>query len=190
MASTYEGKLTTGVVENTGTINGTVITSPIANPATETYTSAQSVSLTAEGSTSIRYTTDGTTPTCSTGNTYSGPISVSSTQTIKAIACYDDSHYSSVSSYTYTINIPANNPVTGNGVVPSSGGGNSGTQTPPPAAPSNGDITKDGKIDIMDFSVMMSQWGKTGTGLSADLNNDGKIDIFDFSMLMANWIKL
>lgn len=50
-----------------------------------------------------------------------------------------------------------------------------------------GDINGDGKVDEYDFSIMMSQWGQTGTNLSADLNKDGKVDEYDFSLLMANW---
>ena len=35
----------------------------------------------------IRYTLDGSTPTCSTGTIYSGPISISGTTIVRAIAC-------------------------------------------------------------------------------------------------------
>jgi len=85
------------------------IVAPTANPVAGTYTSTQNVILTAAGSSSIRYTTDGTTsPTCSSGTVYSGAISVNSSQTIKAIACYPDGASSSVSSFAYTINLPPN----------------------------------------------------------------------------------
>ena len=58
------------------------------NPAAGTYSSAQSVVITsAETGAFIRYTTDGSTPpTSSTGTLYSGPVPVSSTTTLKAIA--------------------------------------------------------------------------------------------------------
>jgi len=70
------------------------------------------------------------------------------------------------------------------------GGGGGGSSSPIPNTQTTlatGDINNDGKINIFDFSVMMEQWGQTGSELSTDLNNDGKVDIFDFSILMANW---
>lgn len=89
--------------------DGTAATaaSPTFSPAAGTYTSAQSVALstTTSGAT-IRYTTDGTTPTASS-TAYASPISVASTQTIKAIAIKSGLYNSSVASATYTINLPA-----------------------------------------------------------------------------------
>lgn len=80
---------------------------PSASPSAGTYTSNQSVSLSASGSTNIRYTTNGTTPSCDTGTIYVSAITVSSSKTIKAISCYlegDDSYSSSnVVSFAYTI---------------------------------------------------------------------------------------
>lgn len=76
---------------------------PSASPSAGTYTTPQSVVLTATGATSIRYTTNGSTPTCSS-TSYSGAISVSATTTIKAISCYPNSANSSVASFVYTIN--------------------------------------------------------------------------------------
>lgn len=75
---------------------------PLANPAGGTYPGTQSVTLTATGSDSIRYTTDGSTPTGSS-TLYSGPISVSSSQTIKSISITAGESNSGVISETYTI---------------------------------------------------------------------------------------
>jgi len=146
---------------------------PTANPVAGTYTSAQSVALASVDSTSIRYTTDGTDPTCSTGNLYSAVIAIDSTQTIKAIGCSSVGS-SSVASFVYTINIP-----TGGG----GGGGGGGSA---PATYNIGDINKDNKVDKYDFSLMMANWGKSGTNVS-DLNKDGKVDKYDFALLMLHW---
>jgi hypothetical protein len=53
---------------------------------------------------SIRYTTDGTTPTSSTGTLYAGPVPISATTTFRAIAYKSGMADSSVSTagYTYT----------------------------------------------------------------------------------------
>jgi hypothetical protein len=72
-----------------------------------TYTSAQSVTISdATSGATIYYTTDGSTPT--TGSTvYSGPIKVSSTETLKAVAIASGYSLSDVASVAYTINLPA-----------------------------------------------------------------------------------
>jgi hypothetical protein len=51
------------------------------------------------------------------------------------------------------------------------------------------DANKDNKIDILDFNILMIQWGNKGIGNVADFNNDGIVDIFDFNLLMVNWTK-
>jgi hypothetical protein len=48
-----------------------------------------------------------------------------------------------------------------------------------------GDINDDGKVDIFDLSILLSNWGASG-GI-ADINSDGKVDIFDLSILLTNW---
>lgn len=71
------------------------------------------------------------------------------------------------------------------------GGGGDGSGTPPPSngivpPPSIiGDFNNDGKINIYDLSILLSNW-KT-TKAEYDLNQDGKIDIFDLSILFSNW---
>jgi sugar lactone lactonase YvrE len=76
---------------------------PTFNPPAGTYGGAQSVSIsdTAAGAT-IYYTTDGSTPTTSS-TAYSGAITVSSSETIKAIAAGAGYGQSSVASAAYVI---------------------------------------------------------------------------------------
>jgi nucleoid-associated protein YgaU len=63
------------------------VEAPAFTPAGGTYTSAQSVTIvTATEGAEIRYTTDGTAPTSTSGTVYSGPIQVSATATVAAIA--------------------------------------------------------------------------------------------------------
>ena len=92
--------------EFTGSIGniGTVVIIPTASPVADTYSSAQSVALTALGASSIRYTVDGTTPTC-TSTVYSTNISVLRTQTIKALSCYAENNHSDVASFIYNLSI-------------------------------------------------------------------------------------
>ncbi len=81
---------------------------PTFSPAAGTYTSAQSVTIsTTTSGASIRYTTDGSTPSETAGTLYSGPVSVGVTETLNAIA-YETGHSdSAVSSAAYTINSPS-----------------------------------------------------------------------------------
>lgn len=76
---------------------------PTFSPAAGTYTSTQSVTISTEtkGAT-IYYTTDGSAPD-NTKTKYTGAISVSSTQTIKAIATKSGLDNSSVASAEYKI---------------------------------------------------------------------------------------
>ena len=85
---------------------GGAVSAPTFSPAAGTYTSAQSVTLsTTTAGASIRYTTDGSTPTSATGTLYSGPVSVAASLTVKAIAYKSGSTDSAVTSAAYTINL-------------------------------------------------------------------------------------
>ncbi|HTQ30001.1 MAG TPA: chondroitinase-B domain-containing protein [Opitutaceae bacterium] len=72
-------------------------------PAAGTYTGAQSVTITAAGGATIRYTTDGSTPSETAGTVYSGPVSISANATLKALAYAAGYTDSAVSSAVYTI---------------------------------------------------------------------------------------
>lgn len=77
--------------------------SPSFSPVPGTYGSAQTVSITStDFGATIYYTTNGTTPTTSS-TPYTGPIGVSTTETLKAIAVLGAAS-SPVSTGTYTIN--------------------------------------------------------------------------------------
>jgi hypothetical protein len=80
------------------------VASPVFSPGGGTYASAQSVTITTSTSgASIRYTTDGSTPTSTTGTLYASPVSISSTTTLRAIAYLSGMPDSTVTSATYTI---------------------------------------------------------------------------------------
>ena len=64
-----------------------VLRAPSFSPADGNFSTATlSVTITADSGTQIRYTTDGTNPTATTGTVYSSAISINATTTIKAIA--------------------------------------------------------------------------------------------------------
>lgn len=89
------------------TINITpnTVATPTFSPPGGTYTSAQSVRITcATSGATIRYTTNGSEPT-QNSPTYSSPINVSSTTTIKAKGFKNGWTPSSTASATYTIKV-------------------------------------------------------------------------------------
>lgn len=114
LSSSFAGEVTgtvdTGGGGTTTAPSGTIMASPVASPVAGTYTSTQSITLSAEGAPYICYTVDGTTPTCdwsalscATGTKYTSALSVTSSTTVNAISCYQASETSSVSSFAYTI---------------------------------------------------------------------------------------
>lgn len=99
-------------------INGTAAT-PTFSPVAGTYTGTQSVAITSSsGGAIICYTSNGATPAtngstgCTTGTLYSGTVTVSTSETLKAIAGGTGFTDSSVASAAYTIN-----PAVINGVI-------------------------------------------------------------------------
>jgi len=83
---------------------------PSFSPAPGTYNSTQTVTIgSATPSATIYYTTNGATPTTSS-SVYSGPITVSATETLSAIAIASGSSSSPVGSAVYTITPPAGTP--------------------------------------------------------------------------------
>jgi ribosomal protein L40E len=96
------------VASATYTINiPSKVVTPAFSPTGGSYSSAQSVTISCTTpSSAIRYTTDGADPTSTTGTVFSGTISVSSSQTLKARAFASGMTDSDVASATYTITPP------------------------------------------------------------------------------------
>lgn len=59
--------------------------------------------------------------------------------------------------------------------------------SPPPAPPApvkTGDANSDNAVDLLDLSILASQWGGGG---SSDFNGDGVVDLLDLSILASAW---
>jgi hypothetical protein len=48
-----------------------------------------------------------------------------------------------------------------------------------------GDLNCDNSINLVDFSILLYNWGTTDT--TADINSDGKVGLADFSIMMYHW---
>ncbi len=57
----------------------------------------------------------------------------------------------------------------------------------PQPRPLRGDVNRDGKIDLVDFSIAVYWYKRFNPPVSVDLNSDGKVDLTDFSILVFNW---
>ena len=51
------------------------------------------------------------------------------------------------------------------------------------------DLNVDGIVNIIDFSILLFNWGRSGGGLSPtpDINYDGIVDLTDFSIMIFYW---
>lgn len=47
------------------------------------------------------------------------------------------------------------------------------------------DLNSDGKVNLVDFSILLFWWGKDNS--CADQNSDGKVNLTDFSIIMYYW---
>ena len=113
--ATASGYTTSAVGSAAYTINLGTAATPTFSPAAGTYNTSQTVVIsTTTPSATIYYTTNGSTPT--TGSTvYAGPITVSATETVKAIATATGYTSSAVGSAAYTLKVatPTFSPVAG-----------------------------------------------------------------------------
>jgi hypothetical protein len=70
---------------------------------------------------------------------------------------------------SHTVNFTVDNPVS--------------TDNPPPACNiSHGDLNCDGKVNLTDFSILLSNWHTNHR--VADINSNGSVDLVDFSIMM------
>lgn len=56
-------------------------------------------------------------------------------------------------------------------------------------ATSNSDLNRDGKVNLIDFSILIFWWGTPGGNSNppADINQNAKVGLEDFSILLFNW---
>jgi hypothetical protein len=57
----------------------------------------------------------------------------------------------------------------------------------PPTVSPCGDFNRDGRVNLVDFSILLYWFDKENPISSVDCNKDNRINIVDFSILMYNW---
>jgi hypothetical protein len=50
-----------------------------------------------------------------------------------------------------------------------------------------GDLDSDGKIDLADYQLLVTNFGKTGSNLLGDIDKNDKVDIFDYNLFLTNY---
>jgi hypothetical protein len=58
-------------------------------------------------------------------------------------------------------------------------------EEPNPSATRSADLNRDGKVNLVDFSILLSKW-QTDDEV-ADINADGNVNIADFSIMLFQW---
>lgn len=58
-------------------------------------------------------------------------------------------------------------------------------EEPNPDFRNRSDINKDGRVNLIDFSILLFHWN--GSDATADINLDGRVNLTDFSIMLANW---
>jgi alpha-tubulin suppressor-like RCC1 family protein len=94
------------VTTGTYTMNFGTLATPALDPGTGSYTSQAIVTITAFAGATIRYTTNGSTPT-SSSSIYTAPLVFEATTTVKAKAFHPDYATSAEAGSVYTIVVPA-----------------------------------------------------------------------------------
>jgi hypothetical protein len=49
------------------------------------------------------------------------------------------------------------------------------------------DLNADGKVDVIDLSTLLTNFGKTGTGIKGDINQDSVVNVTDLSVILSKW---
>ena len=58
-------------------------------------------------------------------------------------------------------------------------------ENPNPNFKNRADLNHDGKVNLVDFSILLFNW--KGSDTTADINQDGTVNLVDFSIMLANW---
>jgi pectate lyase len=205
------GKLDSAVTSASYTIRPPAA-APVFDPAPGAYTGAQNIALTsATPGASFRYTTDGSTPNCSVGTNYGGPIAISNSLTLKAVACSPVNSDSPVTSGGYDITIPPEESVWQ--AVDFNNGANlaAGTHSTNEAGDAlnissrgkvestqqvfhfvytkiHGDFVFTARLDGVDFAGLTSNQGRAALLLTPDIATTGTNFIYGSSMFNASTV--
>ncbi len=61
--------------------------------------------------------------------------------------------------------------------------------SPSPSSAKPGDTDGNNQVDIFDYNLILTNYGKTGANLQGDFDKNNKVDIFDYNTLISNYGK-
>ena len=186
---------------------------PVFDPAPGAYTGVQHVTLSsATAGATFRYSTDGQNPVCGGNTPYDGPIEISNSLTLKAVACADGFSDSPVTSGGYDITLPPeesvwksidfnnltlNPPILAAGSHGTNEAGNalnisgrgkveSTRRCSTTSTPSvTGDFVMTARLDGVDFAGFTSNQGRAALLLTPDITATGNTFVYGSSAFTA-----
>jgi pectate lyase len=189
-------------------------TAPVFDPAPGAYVGTQNISLSsATAGAWFRYTTDGSEPSCESGNSYDAPIAIANSLTLKAVACAANYSDSAVTSGGYDITAPpepslwqsvdvnnfaVNPPVLAAGSTSTNENGDavnisgrgkfeSGAQVFRFVHASvAGDFVFTARLDGVDFAGLASSQARVGLLLTPDITQTGTALIYGGTMVVGD----
>ena len=187
---------------------------PVFDPAPGAYTGVQHVTLTsATPGATFRYSTDGQEPVCSANLGYDGPIEISNSLTLKAVACATGFSDSPVTSGGYDITLPpeptvwssidinnlaVNPPIFANGSTSTNENGNAVNISGRGKFESTaqvfrfvyasvtGDFTFTARLDGVDFAGLASNQARVGLLFAPDLTATGTNFLYGGGMVVGD----
>ncbi len=63
------------------------------------------------------------------------------------------------------------------------------TALPSPSPSKVGDIDNSAKVNILDYNILLSNFGKSGAEIEGHLDNNNVVNIFDYNLLLSNFGK-
>ncbi len=49
------------------------------------------------------------------------------------------------------------------------------------------DVDDDGEVGVIDFLLVLANWGPCPAGCPTDVDGDGEVGVIDFLLVLANW---
>jgi len=163
-----------------------------ASPSPTITATATATSIATAAATATATSTSSAVPTSTTTETSSPVPTATSTETLTP---------TSIATATPTVTA---SPVADNAIATASPAPASSENSPSQSSSSNsssnssggsivsnskskGDLNTDGKVNITDLSIILTNFGKANR--SGDVNSDGKVDIKDLSIILSHWLK-
>lgn len=183
---------------------------PVLTPGEGVYSLGQAITMEdAYAGTSIRYTTDGTTPTATHGALYTGSIALTDSMTLKAVAFTTSGECSEVTTASYVLNLAYRkaataSSVSGSNTAANAFDGNTGTRWESKQGSDNEWITVDLGMNYLirgavlnwetaaasDYTLQISSDNSNWKTAYSEIGGSGGIEKISFSPVYGRYVKM